>query len=132
MNSFQASAWFEYQFWWEEVDANLDDFQVCIGLGWSVEDILFEVVMNQIFQDCTKTIIDNIEIFPLPLFGEEAEPLFEWDDCTSSGEEEIELYVYDELMPNDRDEYLVGAPLYSDADANCFDVGGSIRLDQNG
>ena len=116
MNNFQASGWFEYQVWWEEADADMSDLKICFGLGYSLEDILFEVVMTQIFQDCTKTIIENFQNFPDNLFGEDAK-LFEWDDCTSSDDEEIELYEYDELNTDDKDEYVYGNNNYADTDA---------------
>lgn len=66
-----------------------DKLQVCPGIGWDFERVLFRVLYSMKFWNCNKTLIDDLADYSRTWTGYDAKY---FEDCSESNDEEIILY----------------------------------------
>jgi len=72
----------------EQFKANLfisyifnEEFDICPGIGWETEEILFKLVFAMKFWNCDKTVINDLADFSSTLTGYEAKY---FEECNQS------------------------------------------------
>lgn len=65
-----------------------EEFDICPGLGWESEVILFKLVYAMKFWNCSKTLIADLADFSATWTGYEAKY---FEECSQSNNAEIEL-----------------------------------------
>lgn len=66
-----------------------ENFEVCPGIGWEAERVLFRVLYTMKFWNCDKTLIDDLADYSTTWTGYDAKY---FEDCTESNDEEIILF----------------------------------------
>ena len=79
----------------EQFKANLfisyifnEEFDICPGIGWETEEILFKLVFAMKFWNCDKTVINDLADFSSTLTGYEAKY---FEECNQSNNAQVDL-----------------------------------------
>jgi len=65
------------------------NLEVCPGIGWEAERLLFRVLYTMKFWNCSKTLIDDLADYSSTWTGVDAKY---FEDCSESNDEEIIVY----------------------------------------
>lgn len=66
-----------------------EDFQLCSGLGWETEQLLFRILFTMKFWNCSKTLVNDLADFSSTWTGYYAKY---FEECNQSNNAEVILY----------------------------------------
>lgn len=117
-DDFEAGAFAEVVFWWDWTSdvGTTGNRDVCVGVGYTLEEIAFTLTTENFINNCYKTIISNL-VDPGAAFKEEEL----WTECEQSTSVTPPLFEYSWFDTTaDQEKYWYGVDANKDdADAIC-------------
>lgn len=79
-----------------------ENFEVCPGLGWETQRVLFRLLYTMKFWNCSKTLIDDLADYSKTWTGYDAKY---FEDCAQSNNVEVILYEKEMYEANEGKEW---------------------------